>query len=402
MIDLTGLDLGPDGRPGEPLIILEPRPGELAAGDAMRLAAVVERAVPLVVVALREPPDPQLRPVLGTATVTLTEHAVPDCPQFVRVPDLAAAVAALRDAVLYAPRAAVACGQLLRQTSRLPTTSALAAEAATYSMLLGGTEFAAWLAERGPARPIPVPGRDPVLLRRTGSRLSITLDQPERRNALGARMREDLLAAFQVAEADPSIESIELSGTGPAFCSGGDLDEFGTATDPVAAYLVRLDRAPWAVMDRVADRLTAHVHGPCIGAGAETAAFAGTVIASPDAFFRLPEVHMGLVPGAGGTVSLPRRIGRWRATWLMLTGHPLPAHRALEWGLVDQVTRTPHTSAANSHAPTETQHVPNTPPAGTATAPPSLRRALGRNPQIPALDAGEGWPYGRRRPGFVA
>lgn len=68
------------------------------------------------------------------------------------------------------------------------------------------------------------------------------------------------------------------------------------------------------------------------------AAFAGTVIAAPGTFFRFPEVRMGLVPGAGGTVSVPRRIGRWRAAWLMLTGERLSAEAALRWGLVDRLT----------------------------------------------------------------
>jgi enoyl-CoA hydratase/carnithine racemase len=79
-------------------------------------------------------------------------------------------------------------------------------------------------------------------------------------------------------------------------------------------------------------------HGACVGAGTEMAAFAGRVAAAPDAFFALPEVRMGLVPGAGGSVSVPRRIGRWRSAWLMLTGDRLPAATALRWGLVDEAT----------------------------------------------------------------
>ncbi|HRD62678.1 MAG TPA: enoyl-CoA hydratase/isomerase family protein, partial [Nocardioides sp.] len=77
--------------------------------------------------------------------------------------------------------------------------------------------------------------------------------------------------------------------------------------------------------------------GACIGAGIEIPAFAETVVATPDAWFRLPELSMGLVPGAGGTVSIPRRIGRWRTAWLLLTGRDLAAATALEWGLVDVV-----------------------------------------------------------------
>jgi enoyl-CoA hydratase/carnithine racemase len=86
--------------------------------------------------------------------------------------------------------------------------------------------------------------------------------------------------------------------------------------------------------------VTVFAHGACVGAGTEITAYAGTVVAAPDAFFALPEVRMGLVPGAGGSVSVPRRVGRWRAAWLMLTGDRLPAGTALRWGLVDEV-RTP-------------------------------------------------------------
>ncbi len=85
-------------------------------------------------------------------------------------------------------------------------------------------------------------------------------------------------------------------------------------------------------------------HGACVGAGTEMAAYAGRVVATPDAFFALPEVRMGLVPGAGGSVSVPRRIGRWRSAWLALTGDRLPAMTALRWGLVDEVTQTAQSS----------------------------------------------------------
>jgi enoyl-CoA hydratase/carnithine racemase len=79
------------------------------------------------------------------------------------------------------------------------------------------------------------------------------------------------------------------------------------------------------------------VHGACVGAGVELPAFASRVVADPGARFRLPEVAMGLVPGAGGTVSLPRRIGRQRTCRLALTGEWLDAETALRWGLVDEL-----------------------------------------------------------------
>ena len=90
------------------------------------------------------------------------------------------------------------------------------------------------------------------------------------------------------------------------------------------------------------------VHGACIGAGVELSAFARTVVADPTAFFRLPEVAMGLIPGAGGTVSLPRRIGRQRAAHLAISGNVLEVPTAEGWGLVDRVVPVAPDSPAGS------------------------------------------------------
>jgi enoyl-CoA hydratase/carnithine racemase len=80
------------------------------------------------------------------------------------------------------------------------------------------------------------------------------------------------------------------------------------------------------------------LHGACIGAGAELAAFGRRVTAATDTWFRLPEVGFGLIPGAGGCVSLVRRIGRQRTAWLAISGERIDAATALAWGLVDSVT----------------------------------------------------------------
>ena len=106
---------------------------------------------------------------------------------------------------------------------------------------------------------------------------------------------------------------------------------------PASAHLVRLGRSAAHALHLVADRVTARVHGASVGSGVELAAFAGRVEAAPDATFALPEVAMGLVPGAGGTVSIPARIGRHRTAWLALTGERIDAPTAREWGLVDEV-----------------------------------------------------------------
>ncbi|MFE9322558.1 enoyl-CoA hydratase/isomerase family protein [Nocardia sp. NPDC052278] len=342
MADLIGeLDVGvmEDGSPEVPLVVLSL--DELAGVPPNlieRAAARMKLALPLVVGVLRGPVSLQIAPLLDALTVTITDAPQEDTPrQMVAVDDVDKALGVLRLAVSGSPRAAISCGQLLRQAERLPTLAGLSAEAAAYSMLLNGPEFTRWLGERGKPREVAFPDRPLVGLNREGARLTVVLDHPERRNALSRRLREDLLEAVLLVEMDDSIAEVEISGAGPAFCSGGDLDEFGTATDLVAAYLVRLDRAPWRVIDRIRDRVTVRVHGPTIGAGAEMAAFAGTVIASPGAYFSFPEIRMGLVPGAGGTVSMTRRVGRWRAAWLMLTEHKLSSETALAWGLVDEV-----------------------------------------------------------------
>ncbi|WP_119729936.1 enoyl-CoA hydratase/isomerase family protein [Thermomonospora amylolytica] len=193
-----------------------------------------------------------------------------------------------------------------------------------------------WLEERGP-RPLPPESAEPVLARREGDRLLITLNRPERRNAYCRQVRDALVDALRVALLDDGIARVVLGGAGPSFCSGGDLDEFGTAPDLATAHFIRTRAGAGRLLHRLGPRVQARVHGACVGAGIELPAFAATVVADPETVFRLPEVGMGLVPGAGGTVSIPRRIGRWRTLHLALTGRPLPAPAALAWGLVDRV-----------------------------------------------------------------
>jgi enoyl-CoA hydratase/carnithine racemase len=175
-----------------------------------------------------------------------------------------------------------------------------------------------------------------VRVERVGEALTLTLDRPEKRNAFSAEMRDALCEALEVAVADETV-AVLLRGEGRAFCSGGDLDEFGTLPDPASAHVIRSTRHAARLLDRCAGRVTAQVHGACIGAGMELPAFCARVVAAPDARFRLPEVEMGLVPGAGGTCSIPRRIGRQRTAWLALTGETIDAETALSWGLVDEV-----------------------------------------------------------------
>jgi hypothetical protein len=225
---------------------------------------------------------------------------------------------------------------LLRATRDLPVPDALAMESVAYSLLLAGPDFGAWRAST-PRREVPVPA-EPVTVRRDHSApgvLDVELDVPERHNAFGRAVRDALLEALEIARWDDSVRQVRLTGAGPSFCSGGDLDEFGTATDPVAAHAVRMAASAGLAVHRLRDRVHPVLHGACVGAGIEVPAFASHVTARDGAWFCLPELGFGLVPGAGGTVSLPRRIGRWRTAYLALTGVRLDLDTALGWGLVD-------------------------------------------------------------------
>lgn len=253
-----------------------------------------------------------------------------------------AAVTELLAAVTANPLAAAALAVLLRGGAARSVTAGIVAESMAYSALQAGPEHLGWLAGRV-ARTVPAETGPAVRVEREGDRLLLTLARPHRRNAFDARTREELLAGLTVASIDRSIREVVLAGDGPTFCSGGDLDEFGTCADPVSAHLLRIGRSAGALIASLGDRVVAHVQGTCVGAGVELPAFAGRVVADEATTFRLPEVAMGLVPGAGGTVSVPRRIGRHRAAWLALTGRAIDAPTAHAWGLVDELTR----SAAN-------------------------------------------------------
>lgn len=283
-------------------------------------------------------PSRELHVELAQVVVGLTGQAAPEEHPRARVADVVftrddPAVDALLDTVERHPIASLALAQLLRGAEDRSTDDGLLVESAVYSALQAGPEFAAWRASR-PRRARPAE-TDPVLVDRTGGCLTVTLNRPAVRNALNTAMRDALVEAFLLPALDPSITEVHLRGAGPAFSTGGDLDEFGSFVDPPSAHLLRLQQSVGRSIAAVADRVIAHLHGPCMGSGIELPAFAGRLVAHPDATFSLPEVSLGLIPGAGGTVSLPRRIGRARTARLALVGAPIDAATALAWGLVD-------------------------------------------------------------------
>jgi enoyl-CoA hydratase/carnithine racemase len=251
-----------------------------------------------------------------------------------------AALTDLSAACRRAPIAAGVAAQVLRTCEALDFEAALVGESLAYSALLGGGEFKVWRTER-PSRKPPSDGPRVRLERRGDGTLVIALGRAEARNAFDARMRDELTEALEFALVDPDHAPVELRGDGPAFSAGGDLDEFGRQTDLALAHAIRIEQSPARLVHRLGDRLTAYVHGACVGAGIEVPAAAAHVVAAPDAWFRLPEVAMGLIPGAGGTASIPRRIGRHRACFMAISGRDIDAAAALAWGLVDAVEPAP-------------------------------------------------------------
>jgi enoyl-CoA hydratase/carnithine racemase len=201
-------------------------------------------------------------------------------------------------------------------------------------MLQGGAEFRAWLAGRDAPRPDPDPG-ERVRVVRHDEATEIVLTRPARHNALDRRLRDALDAAL--VDALARKRPVVVLADGPSFCSGGDLDEFGSFPDPASAHLIRMGRSLAARFARDGDRIVVGLHGSCLGAGIELPAFARHVVAGDDARIGLPELTLGLVPGAGGTVSLPARIGRHRTLRLLLAGDTISAPTARDWGLVDEV-----------------------------------------------------------------
>jgi enoyl-CoA hydratase/carnithine racemase len=282
-----------------------------------------------VLVGLESPSD--------AATFTLVEHACDD-PRAIAVPSVPAALAELELRCARWPQAAAVCDDVLRAVE--PDAKAfngVITESLAYSTLQSGPEFARWLAERGPAVVPELP--DPVLAERVGDVLNVRFNRSQRHNAFSTDARAALLEALDVALLDPSVTEVVLGGNGPSFCSGGDLAEFGTFADPASAHLARTRHSPALTLDALTARLgpacRAEVHGQVLGSGLEMAAFCGHVTCTPEATLGLPELALGLIPGAGGTVSITRRIGRWRTAYLVLSGATIDPITALEWGLVD-------------------------------------------------------------------
>lgn len=176
-----------------------------------------------------------------------------------------------------------------------------------------------------------------VLDERRGAVAILTLNRPEKRNALNSELRGALLGALDKIASDASVRAIVLTGAGDkAFVAGADIGEFEGRT-PVDQYRAMKQPTIFEAMERIAKPVIAAVNGFCLGGGMELALACDIRIASSAAKFGQPEVNLGIIPGGGGTQRLPRIVGLGSAMKMILSGDMVDANEALRIGLVEEV-----------------------------------------------------------------
>ncbi len=185
---------------------------------------------------------------------------------------------------------------------------------------------------------------DFVLVHRADAIATLTLNRPEKLNALNYALIDRLLALFDAIEVDPTIGAVILTGAGRAFSAGGDIVEFSRSVaggvDLALRDFVARGQRLTARIEAFRKPVIVAVNGLAYGGGCEITEAAPLAISSDRAVFAKPEINLGMPPTFGGTQRLPRLAGRKRALELLLTGEPFPAARAHELGLVNRVV--PH------------------------------------------------------------
>lgn len=165
----------------------------------------------------------------------------------------------------------------------------------------------------------------------------LTLNNPPM-NLVTLALTRELDAALTRLAPDANVRVLIVTGTGGrAFCAGSDIKEFGGVADDVVGKKLGAENAAFSRLAGFPKPTIAAIEGVAFGGGLELAVCCDLLVASADARLALPEVKLGVFPGSGGTIRVPRRIGEARAKQLMFTGEPIDAATALAWGLVTQV-----------------------------------------------------------------
>lgn len=179
---------------------------------------------------------------------------------------------------------------------------------------------------------------DVVLYETKGHTAMITINRPEKRNALDKHVREGIKSGFDRAAADANVRAVILTGAGDkAFVAGADISEFEGRT-PVDQWREMSFAPVFDAPEKCPKPVIAAVNGYCLGGGMELALSCDIRIASTAAKFGQPEINLGIIPGGGGTQRLPRVAGMGAALRLILTGDMIDAAEALRLGVVSEVT----------------------------------------------------------------
>lgn len=175
---------------------------------------------------------------------------------------------------------------------------------------------------------------------------TITLNRPDRLNAINMAMRDLIWEHLGACRDIPDVQVIVFRGEGRAFSAGADISEFGTAPSVIAARRARHHRDVWWELLNHRCLTIAAMHGFCFGAGLELPLCCDVRIAAEGSTFALPEVTLGYIPSAGGTQTLPRTVPPGVAASMILTGEPIDTVTAARCGLVDRVVPAASLDAA--------------------------------------------------------
>lgn len=165
--------------------------------------------------------------------------------------------------------------------------------------------------------------------------LQLTLNRPQARNALNNALLMQIADVLDAAALDPTVGVCVISGNERFFAAGADLNEM--AENDLPATLDDIRPRLWARIDVFSKPLIASVNGYALGAGCELALICDLIVAGDNARFGLPEITLGMMPGAGGTQRLIRSVGKALASRMVLSGESIDAHQALRAGLVSEV-----------------------------------------------------------------
>ncbi|WP_031370478.1 MULTISPECIES: enoyl-CoA hydratase-related protein [Lysobacter] len=178
----------------------------------------------------------------------------------------------------------------------------------------------------------------PLLIADRGAVRQITVNRPDKLNALNAATLDALLAAFEAAAADPAVRAVVLTGAGPkAFVAGADISEMNTLTPVQGRDFSQRGQKLMRRIEKMPKPVIGMINGFALGGGLELAMGCHLRIASDNAKIGQPEINLGLIPGFGGTQRLLRLAGRAATLELCLVGAPIDAARARELGIVNRV-----------------------------------------------------------------